>query len=308
MICIKFNRQFFIAIDGPKNGEDQLAIDVQNYVLELEKDKPSLLLATLIRQTNMGCRLGVSSAITWAFSMTDALIILEDDVDVDERFFRFMDFALARYINDQEIFLINGWSPIINSNMLPNSKPHLFRSAFLFASGWATWSNRWTKVDTELEAFRDDRNISGLSTVKERKFGYFFCRIIRTKLEACIEGLDTWDYQVLYSMWKHGSFSITPTNRLTGNLGFDFRATHTKTAPSQISLDLWELPTTGSNRYESNWKEIEELDVEHSRAHDFAIGENIFGVYSGRSLIRNLFTLLLLVKKRMSIYFTHSLN
>jgi len=282
--CIKLERPFFIAIDGPKNGEDRLALDTQKYILDLTRKSPSLLISALIRKENLGCRLGVNSAITWAFSMAESLIILEDDVDVDERFFSFMDYAIKNYREDKSIFLVNGWSPLTQFDFSERSLPGTFRSAFLFASGWATWSNRWHLIDTELKSYRPNKNISKLPTVEERKFGHFLTRIIRFKLDQCLLGLDTWDYQVLYSMWREGAYSITPLIRLSGNLGFDSRATHTKSAPSNVELILWSLPDCLPGTQESEIWRYKELDLNDSRELDHLIGKKIFNVYSGSSL------------------------
>lgn len=282
--CIKLERPFFIAIDGPKNEEDRLAHDTQKYIFDLTRNSPHLLISVLMRKENLGCRLGVNSAITWAFTMTESLIILEDDVDVDERFFSFMDYAIANYRDDKSIFLVNGWSPLTQFDFSQRTLPGTFRSAFLFASGWATWSDRWRLIDTELKSYRSNKSISELPTVRERKFGHFLTRIIRFKLDQCLLGLDTWDYQVLYSMWKEGAYSITPLIRFSGNLGFDSRATHTKSAPSNVELNLWSLPGRMPVTQESEIWKYKELDLNDSIELDHLIGKKIFNVYSGPSL------------------------
>jgi GR25 family glycosyltransferase involved in LPS biosynthesis len=283
--CKNLGRQFFLALDGPKSKEDYLALETLSYAKELMQSKPINLLGTLIRETNLGCKLGVSTAISWAFSHCNSLIILEDDVEVDSRFFDFMDFALPHFQEDSEVFLVNGWSPLSNFGHSKSEFNYYFQSAFLFASGWATWSDRWALVDLNLEKFRDNPTVYHLPTVQKQRLGILLTRVMSRKFRQCLRGLDTWDYQILYTMWRNGCLAITPLVRLTGNLGFDLRATHTVTAPVQISPELWKLPTQeASLSQKKDWKLLDQPKRSRN-GFDLLIGEVIFGVYSGRSLI-----------------------
>ena len=52
---------------------------------------------TLFHDTNLGCGLGVSTAITWFFENVERGIILEDDIVPDPSFFPFCSDLLDRY-------------------------------------------------------------------------------------------------------------------------------------------------------------------------------------------------------------------
>jgi hypothetical protein len=301
-ICVKLERQFLLAIDGPKSSKDFSAIETREYAIRLEKECKTNLIATLIRETNLGCRMGVNTAISWAFSKYNSLIVLEDDVDVDQRFFDFMDFGLAYFEGDKEVFTINGWCPLSDTEYLDTPSYSYFKSAFIFASGWATWSDRWKLVDHELTTFKSKSHLRNLPTVRSKKLGYLLTRVIKLKLKQCLDGLDTWDYPVLYSMWRNGSVSITPTRRLTGNLGFDARATHTHRPPSTLELNLWDIPTKETNTLDLSEPNYFELGEQVGSKLDLLIGKKIFGVYSGNSLMILVNSIKRLIIKKIKVW------
>lgn len=76
-------------------------------------------LRTLIRDNNVGCGLGPSEAISWAFKFVDKLIVLEDDCFPSSSFFPYCQELLELYENDKRIWLISGLSIHQNSAFLP---------------------------------------------------------------------------------------------------------------------------------------------------------------------------------------------
>ena len=46
---------------------------------------------------------------------------------------------------------------------------------------------------------------------------------------------DTWDYQWMYAIWKHGGLSCMPRVNLISNIGFGPGATHTKSPESRLA-------------------------------------------------------------------------
>jgi hypothetical protein len=102
-----------------------------------------------------------------------------------------------------------------------------YLSRYTHVWGWATWRDRWSFYDRDLETW-DGGDLRLLPGLLGQDLSDDFCEYWNKQLLACSEGLDTWDVQWLYSQWRYGGFSLTPGSRLTGNIGFDERATHTK--------------------------------------------------------------------------------
>ncbi len=128
--------QLFIAADGPRVGrehEQELCAQARATVDLIDWDCE---VKTLFRDTNLGCGLGVSSAINWFFDHVEEGIILEDDCIPDLSFFSFCQTMLEQYRHDDRVAMISG------TNVLPNQSVR--ESSYSFARyydiwGWATW-------------------------------------------------------------------------------------------------------------------------------------------------------------------------
>ena len=69
-------KKLYIFCDGPKNNEDLKKIKViKKLIQSITWTTPTLR----FENENLGCKKGVSSAITWFFSNEKAGVILEDD-------------------------------------------------------------------------------------------------------------------------------------------------------------------------------------------------------------------------------------
>lgn len=241
--CKKENRQFLLSVDGPKGDSDRGANECASIARNVDRGNP-LALGIRVGEENLGCRLGVATAISWAFGYSEKIIILEDDVTISEHFFPFMDFCLNEFRHSEEVFLINGWNPLSGYLSRENT---FYLSRFFSPWGWATWRNRWELFDLELKSFSLQGDIRDLPTLRQYNLNPQFAKLYRKKLSECLSGYDTWDYQLLFSMWLNGKFSIMPIQRLTGNIGFDERATHTRKKLSFINPTIFIAPENFKN-------------------------------------------------------------
>jgi hypothetical protein len=219
-------KRVYISIDGPRNYRDKAPVEAS---IAVAKEFQSIRIGTQVEirtnLRNLGCKYGIFSAIDWAFENEQSLIILEDDIVITKEFLEFVDWGLKEYQNSKDIWQINGWSPLRVEDGIRN--PYL--SIFAYGWGWATWKDRWSQIDLELKKYNsaDVRKLPGLKHVR---LSSSFNKWWSDKLNRCKEGLDTWDYQWNFSMWIHGGASLSPNLSLTGNVGFDELATHTKIA------------------------------------------------------------------------------
>ena len=218
-------RDIYISIDGPRNAFDKANVQECTMLAETFAEDYSRLNAVklLTRKSNLGCKEAVRSAIDWAFETEERLIILEDDISFKEEFLETMDSWLEKFDASKEVFHLNGYNPL-PKNMEVNFS---YFSRYTHVWGWATWRDRWSFYDRELETW-DRGDLRLLPGLLGQELSDDFCEYWNRQLLACSEGLDTWDIQWLYSQWRYGGFSLTPGSRLTGNIGFDERATHTK--------------------------------------------------------------------------------
>ncbi len=143
--------RLYVAADGPradKEGEAQRCLETRKITEAV--DWPCEV-RRLYREENLGCKLAVSSAITWFFTHEEEGIILEDDCLPDQSFFPFCAAMLERYRDDGRIMMVLG-----TSLLPPGGGPdadYLFTQYFLIW-GWATWRRAWEKYDIEMDGRR----------------------------------------------------------------------------------------------------------------------------------------------------------
>ncbi len=139
--------KLYITADGPRPdrpAEAKLCSEVR--AIASAVDWPCEV-KTLFRESNLGCKAGVSSGITWFFSHEDEGIILEDDVLPVPTFFNFCDEMLERYRDDARVSMISGCN-LISNHFSP--KQSYFFSRYNLIWGWATWRRAWQHYDVAM--------------------------------------------------------------------------------------------------------------------------------------------------------------
>ena len=133
-------QRLYVASDGPResyDGEIEKVIKAREIASKV--DWPCEL-KTLFRDKNLGCKKGVSSAITWFFEHEEQGIILEDDCIPNLDFFNFCENLLIRYSRDKRIFTITGSN--FQNGKWRGDASYYFSKKF-HCWGWATWKRAW---------------------------------------------------------------------------------------------------------------------------------------------------------------------
>ncbi len=222
-------RHLYVAADGPRSHRPD----------DVEKCVKTRALATAVTwdcevhtyfaDTNKGCRLGVSSGITWFFSQVPEGIILEDDCIPDASFFTYASTLLERYRDTPTVMHINGTNFLTKAESIAGTASYNFSNIPL-VWGWASWRRAWDLYDITT------KNIDSLKEVlytnhsfANKSHAYYWhdhCRHI------VVHNIDTWDAQWVYSILINRGICVTPTVNMIENVGFDQDATHTTEASS----------------------------------------------------------------------------
>jgi hypothetical protein len=255
----KDGRAVYIAIDGPRDSVEKAIVEKSLEVAnEFVYKNPEVSIRVNYSKTNKGCKEGVRSAIDWVFKFENSAIILEDDISASPSFFQFADWGIATFAEKNEVWQLNGFTPLLE----PYCVEGLYWSKYAHIWGWATWKDRWDKYDRNLDHF-PEKSVQNLATFKDKNLSEAFIREFNSLFDRCKNGFDTWDAQWLYSMWLHNGIAATPGSRLTGNRGFDKRATHT-TRAGNLGRDA--LPDSKSQNIQFEFKnpaQSEILDLIH---------------------------------------------
>lgn len=220
--------KLYIAGDGPREGiagENKMVEDTRRAIIDAI-DWPCEV-KTLFRQENLGCGMGVYSAIEWLFNNEECGIILEDDCIADSSFFQYVAELLERFKDDSRIGMIAGFNQV-TSYTPANS--YCF-SKYAACWGWATWRRAWANMDLKM----DFRNNKLKDVLLNRGYLGRDCSRWRYQIkEIDAKHVSAWDWQWFFSLASQNQLCIFPQVNLVSNIGNDEEATHT--AFSEISI------------------------------------------------------------------------
>ena len=240
-------KYLYIAADGPRetNEKDKLLCKESRAIID-QVDWPCEV-KTLFRDKNLGCKLGVSSAITWFFEQVEAGIILEDDCVPHQSFSRFAGEMLEKYKDEEKVMMITGLNPISDYQ----SPTSYYFSRYFSIWGWATWRRAWQKYDIEMREWPRVK-AEGLDK-------YYTDPYARNSMEQAFEDtyrgkINTWDYQWALTGLVHNGLSIVPSKNLISNIGlygvhFSGSATGSQNLPT---FDLYEKPLIAPSLVKEN--------------------------------------------------------
>lgn len=214
--------RLFVAADGARpDRPSELERCAETRRLATAVDWPCTV-TTLFREHNLGCGTAVSEALGWFFSQVEEGIILEDDCLPHPDFFRFCATMLERYRDDVRVATVTGNHFLPPALTCPHS--HYF-SKYAQIWGWAAWRRTWEAYDRNLSSLTVagwDTIIRRLSpTMIEREY---WIDVLRSLLAG---NIDTWDFQLIFSLWKTGGVTVCPHRNLVTNIGYGPDATHT---------------------------------------------------------------------------------
>jgi hypothetical protein len=230
--------RLYIASDGARlsrEGEDETVKAVREYLVSNIDWECEVKI--LFREQNLGCKLAVSSAISWFFENEEMGIILEDDCLPDPSFFPFCEELLERYRHDPRIGMISGDNfqfghKINNDSYYFSNINHIW--------GWATWRSRWQHdYDVAIKHWpqiRDEGRVADWfgSKAEQDSFAENFEKVYQGKI-------DTWDYQWHFGSRLNGRISVMPNFNLISNIGFGEGATHTIGESKLANLVIHEM-------------------------------------------------------------------
>lgn len=211
--------KIYLAVDGPRPdrpGEAEkcaacaAVAEAINWPCEVKK---------LVREKNLGCRLGVSGAIDWFFAQEEEGIILEDDCWPDPSFLRFATELLERYRDDPRIGIISGNN---HYGFISDPKASYRFSYDVSIWGWATWRRTWSAAkgfETNLETHAEEILKRTKTTCRGRLLGKRFWNEYHAH-----QG--TWDTPFALSVLGLECLNIVPRFNLVSNKGWG-DGTHT---------------------------------------------------------------------------------
>lgn len=207
-------RDIFVFIDGPRNDDDRPKIAE---VCELARALTDNL---ELSSSNKGLAMSVISGVSKLMDKYGRTIVIEDDLVLMPGFLQFMDEALDFYADDSRIFSVCGFSLKINK---PADYPYdIYLSLRSSSWGWATWKDRWDKVDWAVSDF-DELSRS----LRQRRDFNRGGSDMYAMLKGYMDGKNnSWAIRFCYSQFRNRAYSIHPFRSLVANEGYGEDATN----------------------------------------------------------------------------------
>lgn len=215
--CEGFNQSpLYVFCDGSKDKESTAAVSEVRCVVDALVGSH----ATIIESSkNMGLANSIIAGVTKLCEKYGRVIVLEDDLIVSPVFLNYMNSALDKYEDCEQVFQISGY--MFNVDVLAKTDAALFLP-LTTSWGWATWSRAWNIFD---------EHAKGWSRLKDRQlrkafnmggvFDYY------AMLKRQMQGKsDSWAIRWYWSVFKRNGVVLFPPYSLVNNTGFDGSGTH----------------------------------------------------------------------------------
>jgi hypothetical protein len=202
--------------DAPRPGnsrDEEKCREIRQMASELQGRYSGEVL-TRFEPSNLGCKMGESTAMSWLFEHEEKGIVLEDDILPSPEFFYFCEEMLARYADDNRIFSVTGCNLL---NQWHADEKDYFFSLFGSFWGWAGWRRAWKHYDVKMEAWQDAevrRLVQNYLPFPEYK------ELRRKEFEALMTGkANTWDFQFCLAHYINHAMAIVPSKNMVINIG-----------------------------------------------------------------------------------------
>lgn len=239
----------------------------------------------ILSPENKGCANSIISGVSKVFEQYEKIIVVEDDLITTPNFLDYMNSALDYYA-DKNIGSIGGYGFALNFEK--NDRADVYYLPRCCAWGWASWKDRWEKIDWAVSDYETFRN----NQAARKKFnlgGNDMSQMLDDQMQGKI---DTWDIRLCYAQHKAGMLTVYPKMSKVENIGFGPDATHTSTNPNfKITLDH-------TNRTAFNFESKVEIDDRLLK--QFTAHFNYSPFHRFKNWLKNYIPhwLLLLIKKR----------
>lgn len=226
-------QKILVGIDGPREKNETDKQKIAQVLHEVSKIDWTTDVELRIREKNLGLRIAVADAVTWAIQRHGEAIVVEDDIVVGPEFLQFMSEMLDRFRDNEEIGHISGYN-LVPESALSNPSAKFRYSLVPESYAWATWERSWQYYDENLvwpgrNGFHKLRNhLQNVVAASVWKINFY---------DANKGNINTWAYRWIATLWSKNLVCVSPNRNLISYTGA-FDGTHTRRAPTHSELEI----------------------------------------------------------------------
>ena len=223
--------ELYLYCDGPKaTASDEMCqriaelhAQAKQYAIDAPKAGKFKAVHVVCAEKNKGLANSIIGGVTDVINKHGRVIVLEDDLLTSPYFLNYMNTALDKYDSYPSVFTISANRPPVNKMAIPADYEYdVFVSLRPFSTGWATWKDKWEKIDWSLDYL--DEFLKHPEQIRAFNRGgddmtYMLCLQRDGKI-------DSWAIRYSFQHFFHHAVAILPCIPYVDNIGFDGSGIH----------------------------------------------------------------------------------
>lgn len=223
--------ELYLYCDGPKaNASDEMCqriaelhAQAKQYAIDAPKAGKFKNVHVVCAEANKGLANSIIGGVSEVIEKHGRVIVLEDDLLTSPYFLKYMNMALDKYESYPAVFTISANRPPVNKMAIPTEYEYdVFVSLRPFSTGWATWKDKWEKIDWSLDYLenflRHPEQIKAFNRGGD-DMTYMLCLQRDGKI-------DSWAIRYSFQHFYHHAVAILPCIPYVDNIGFDGSGIH----------------------------------------------------------------------------------
>lgn len=211
--------ELFIYSDAPKNDKsDVLVKEVRQIISSVAGFKRITIVE---RDENLGLSRSIITGVTEIIQKYGKVIVVEDDLVVNPGFLVYMNEALRKYEDNEQVMSVTAYS---FTNYFAKKLSDTYFLPIPSSWTWGTWKNRWNQFDINAEGWEI------LKTDRALRRKFIFCKVsgfysmLLKQMEE--KTIDSWAIRWYWTIFKRNGLTLYPKKTLVNNEGYENNGVH----------------------------------------------------------------------------------
>lgn len=223
--------ELYLYCDGPKaNVTDEMRLRItelhaqaKQYAIDAPKSGKFKAVHVVCAEANKGLANSIIGGVSDVIAKHGRVIVLEDDLLTSPYFLKYMNSALDKYVSYPAVFSVSANRPPVSKMAIPTDYEYdVFVSLRSFSTGWATWKEKWERIDWSLNYLDDFLK----HPQQIKSFHHGGDDLTNMLLLQRDHKIDSWAIRYAFQHFYHHAVAILPCVPYVDNIGFDGTGIH----------------------------------------------------------------------------------
>lgn len=216
--------ELYIFCDGPKADATE---ERKSHIMQTREvahaAKGFKDIHVIVAPQNKGLADSIIGGVSEVINKHGRVIVLEDDLLTSPYFLTYMNTALDKYESYPAVFSISANRPPMNRMAIPEDYEYdVFVSLRSFSTGWATWRDKWERIDWSLDYLEDFLK----HPQQIKSFHHGGDDLTEMLCMQRDHKIDSWAIRYSFQHFYHHAIAILPCVPYVDNIGFDGTGIH----------------------------------------------------------------------------------